>query len=121
MNKVSKFNELNCLEHALKLLFKVGEMYMYKVLIQRMLREKNYEGLYHLLERCRYKERYKQIVIDNPYLSKPTEFNAKICLAVALGYLTDLEELEMHELARIIKDESYQGVYKVLNNRIYNN
>ncbi len=39
MNKDIKFNEITCLAHALRLLFKVGEMNMYEVRIQRISKE----------------------------------------------------------------------------------
>lgn len=119
MDKPSYFNEKTCLEHALKLLIKVGEVQLNEVIVQRTINEENYpeghyEDLYNLLQRTQFKEKYKKAVLDNPYMRKQTEFDARVCLSVALSFLTDIGELEGEEIAKIIINESYRGVYKLL-------
>lgn len=44
----------------------------------------------------------------------PSEFDAKICLVAALSFLTEIGELRGEEVAEIIMNESYRGVYKLL-------
>lgn len=115
----SYFNEKICLEHALKLLIKVGEVHLNEVIIQRTFEEKDcsekhYEELHNFLQRNHYKERYNKVVIDNPYKTMPSEFDAEICLVAALSFLTEIGELRGEEVAEIIMNESYRGVYKLL-------
>ncbi|MEK3981677.1 hypothetical protein MKY37_21980 [Psychrobacillus sp. FSL K6-2836] len=92
---------------------------MNEVIVQRTINEENYpeghyEDLYNLLQRTQFKEKYKKAVLDNPYMRKQTEFDARVCLSVALSFLTDIGELEGEEIAKIIINESYRGVYKLL-------
>lgn len=115
----SYFNDKSCLEHALKLLIKVGEVDFNEIVIQRTFKEENYpeehyEDLYNFLQRSHFKERYKKAVLDNPYMRKRTEFDASVCLVAALSFLTEIGEVEAEEIEKIIINESYRGIYKLL-------
>ncbi|MBD7945748.1 hypothetical protein H9650_16690 [Psychrobacillus sp. Sa2BUA9] len=117
INKPTNFNEETCLALAIKLLIKIGELKMYEAVIQRFISEGNYENLYKLLLRCQHKERYKKL-LENPYWRMPKNFDAKKCLAQTLSYLLEVGELEHNETVNIITNESYPGVYKLLNRQI---
>ncbi|MFJ8235570.1 hypothetical protein ACIQ34_07465 [Ureibacillus sp. NPDC094379] len=117
-NQSVEYNGRNCLDLALRLLIQVGKLY--ESVVNPIMKEENHKELYELLEKSRYKERS---AISMPNLYRPFRFNASNCLGEAILYLVDLEILEHAETLRIIEQESYVGLFKLLDRRIqqYNN
>lgn len=103
-----------CLERALKLLVKMDGLC--ESVIQRILREKNYQELYELLVKSRYNERY-DVVASSLY--RPFHFDAGSCLSEALICLIELGAMKHEEIIKILDQQSYAGLYNFLEIRIH--